>query len=521
VFGRTRRSIELILTYLRQRDTQDNPNRVRGYRSGYLPKERREIEEGLRRGEVKCVVATSALELGIDIGGMDASVLIGYPGSIAATRQQAGRAGRKLTSSLSILVAAPNAMDQYLARHPDYFFERSPERALIAPNNLLILLQHIRCAAFELPFQAGEGFGAIKAEQLQAFLELLVQSGQLHQQGERFFWMANQYPAAEISLRNATPDNVTLILKNNHQQRTIGQVDLISAYWMVHPEAVYLHEGASYLVEDLDLTAGAAYLREVAIDYYTQANKETQVIEKTTQKSTAVPGAAKSLGEIEVKTQVVSFRKIRWFTHEFLGGGKVDLPPTFLNTIGYWIALSKSTTALLKDKLLWNAEPNDYGPEWNALRGRVIRRDGGTCQVCGTSGVERSLHVHHIQPFKSFPNRETANQIQNLITLCPDCHHQAEIRVRIRSGMAGWILVLIMIQTDHWAAGNQRWSSLITSRVVWVYQKIYTKFITSYCCKGSKQLPSANAMMAAPPVLAPSEKKAQEEKQKPWRFLRH
>jgi DEAD/DEAH box helicase domain-containing protein len=437
VFGRTRRSIELILTYLRQRDLEGRPNQVRGYRSGYLAKERRAIEEGLRRGEVKGVVATSALELGIDIGGIDASVLIGYPGSIAATRQQAGRAGRKLAPSLSILVTSANAMDQYLARHPDYFFDRSPERALIAPNNLLILLQHIRCAAFELPFEKGEGFGAIPAERVQTFLEWLSEAGELLQQDDRFYWMADQYPAAEISLRNVTPDQVTLILKGSYQHKTIGQVDRASAYWMVHPDAVYLHEGTSYLVENLDLEAGAAYLREVSIDYYTRADEETQVEAKQLLKKERVIGAEKSLGEILVTTKVVGYRKIRWFTHEFLGGGKVDLPPTQLSTIGYWVSLTDQTVAKLREQMMWNAEANDYGPDWDEIRARVLNRDGGRCQVCGTTGFMRPLHVHHIQPFRGFATRETANQLQNLITLCPTCHRKAETQVRIRSGMAG------------------------------------------------------------------------------------
>jgi len=442
VFGRTRRSIELILTYLRQRDNHQNPNRVRGYRSGYLSKERRAIEEGLRRGDVKGVVATSALELGIDIGGMDAAVLIGYPGSIAAARQQAGRAGRKLAPSLSLMVTSPTAMDQYLARHPDYFFERSPERALIAPNNLLILLQHIRCAAFELPFQSGEGLGAIPAQRMHAFLELLSQDGQLHQQGDRFFWMADQYPAAEISLRNATPDNISLIVKRSFKNETIGQVDLNSAYWMVHPEAIYLHEGTTYQVDELDLEAGVAYLHQAVVDYYTQANKETRVDEKRRLKQDQVRGAEKFLGEILVTTKVVGYRKIRWYTHEFLGGGKVSLPPNFLNTIGYWISLRDETVESLKDQLMWHAGQNDYGPGWDELRRRVINRDGHRCQVCGTSDALRPLHVHHIQPFRSFTNREIANQIENLVTLCPTCHRQAETTVRVRSGMAGLSYIL-------------------------------------------------------------------------------
>ena len=442
VFGRTRRSIELILTYLRQRDPHGNPNRLRGYRSGYLSRERRAIEEGLRSGEVQGVVATSALELGIDIGNMDAAVLIGYPGSIAATRQQAGRAGRKLAPSLSILVTAPNAMDQYLARHPEYFFERSPEQALIAPNNLLILLQHIRCAAFELPFQDGEGFGAIEASKLRAFLELLAQSGELFQQGQRFYWMADQYPAAQISLRNVTPDNISLIVKGAYRQETIGQVDLISAYWMVHPEAIYLHEGTSYLVEDLDLEAGVATLRPASVDYYTQARQQVQVEEKQILKMEPIPGAVKSLGEILVTNQVTDYRKVRWFTHEHIGGGEVNLPPTHLNTIGFWISLHEETVSKLKEQMLWNSDHNNYDPEWDAIRQLVFHRDGDRCQVCGTSASVRSLHVHHIQPFRSFTDREAANQLQNLIALCPTCHRRAEIKVRIRTGMAGFSYVL-------------------------------------------------------------------------------
>ncbi len=437
VFGRTRRGIELVLTYLRQRNPGIHPDHVRGYRSGYLPRERRAIEAGLRSGEVRGVVATSALELGIDIGGMDAAVLIGYPGSIAATLQQAGRAGRKLGASLAVLVTAANAMDQYLARHPEYIFERSPEQALIQPNNLLILLGHIRCAAFELPFTSSEGFGAIPADRLHAFLTLLAQNGELHQQGERFFWMADQYPAAGISLRNATPDNISLVLNEPHPGQTIGQVDLASAYWMVHPAAIYLHEGTSYLVEDLDLEAGVAYLREAAVDYYTQANKKQQVEAQALIKQSPVTAAVKSLGEILVTTQVTSYRKIRWFTHEVLGSGEVNLPPTFLNTVGYWISLDEPTVTQLKQDMLWDEPHMDYGSEWESLRQHVLNRDGQRCQVCGTPGAAQPLHVHHIQPFKSFTSREIAHQPQNLITLCPSCHRQAETRVRIRSGMSG------------------------------------------------------------------------------------
>lgn len=437
IFGRTRRSIEMILTYLRQRESTNAEARIRGYRSGYLSRERRAIESGLREGTVQGVVATSALELGIDIGGIDAAIIIGYPGSIAATRQQAGRAGRKLTPSLSILITSANAMDQYLAHHPDYFFGRSPERALIAPNNLLILLQHIRCAAFELPFTRGEGFGALPEAQVTAFLNLLAQDGQLHQQDDRFYWMADRYPAAEMSLRNATPDQITLIDRSHRQPVTIGQVDLNSAFWMVHPDAIYLHEGQSYLVDELNLELGAAYLKPVSVDYYTEAQQQQQVQEKSRLRSEPVSGGSKTLGDIQVTTQVVGYQKIRWYTHEVLGVGAVQLPPVTLNTVGYWISLDDATISALRDQMLWHDPHNDYGPEWRQIRQNVLNRDGARCQVCGATGLHHPLEVHHIQPFRSFHSRALANQLQNLITLCPACHRQAEVRVRIRSGMAG------------------------------------------------------------------------------------
>jgi DEAD/DEAH box helicase domain-containing protein len=233
-----------------------------------------------------------------------------------------------------------------------------------------------------------------------------------------------------------------LIAKRAYKNETIGQVDLNSAFWMVHPEAIYLHEGTTYQVDELDLEAGVAYLHPAVVDYYTQANKETRVDEKRRLKKEQVRGAEKSLGEILVTTKVVGYRKIRWFTHEFLGGGKVSLPPNFLNTIGYWISLEDETVQMLKDQMMWNADQNDYGPGWEDLRRRVINRDGHRCQVCGASDTLRPLHVHHIQPFRSFTNRETANQIQNLVTLCPACHRKAETSVRVRSGMAGLSYIL-------------------------------------------------------------------------------
>ena len=254
--------------------------------------------------------------------------------------------------------------------------------------------------------------------------------------------MADQYPAADISLRNATPQQVSLVVKGERHQETVGQVDLNSAYWMVHPDAIYLHEGASYLVEDLDLEAGVAYLKPAYVDYYTQAQEETKVEEKSLLKTEPVTGAHKNLGEILVTSKVIGYRRVRWFTHETLGNGTVDLPPSFLNTIGYWITINEATIAKLKDQMLWNAEPNDYGPDWDEVRQKVLNRDGERCQVCGATGTHQPLHVHHIQPFRNFTSREAANQLQNLVTLCPTCHRLAETRVRVRSGMAGFSYAL-------------------------------------------------------------------------------
>ena len=258
VFARSRRSVEIILRYLQGELTPDSSiemplipfdalpdprSFVRGYRSGYLPSQRREIEKGLRDGTIKTVVATNALELGIDIGGLGAAVLVGYPGTVASARQQAGRAGRGLESAAAVLVASANPIDQFLAHHPEYFFGRSPEQALVNPDHLLILLEHLRCAMFELPFQKGEGFGLLPGDTVDEFLQFLITNHEAHLSNEKYFWMADQYPAANISLRSASPQGVVLqSITNDGKPQTIGTVDGESALWMVHPGAIYLHE---------------------------------------------------------------------------------------------------------------------------------------------------------------------------------------------------------------------------------------------------------------------------------------
>jgi len=481
VFARSRRSVEIILSYLQGELTSDSSleaplipyeslpdprSFVRGYRSGYLPNQRREIEKGLRDGTIKTVVATNALELGIDIGGLGAAILVGYPGTVASARQQAGRAGRGLESAAAVLVTSANPIDQFLAHHPEYFFERSPEQALINPDHLLILLEHMRCAMFELPFQKGEGFGNIPPETVEEYLQFLVENNEAHLSNEKFFWMADQYPAANISLRSASPQGVVLQMTIDDRPLTIGTVDGESSLWMVHPGAIYLHEAQQYFVQDLNLEDHIARLKPIQSDYYTEPTRDTTVEVLSETAKDAVPGGDKKWGELQVTTQVTGFRKRRWYTHETLGQEPLDLPPTDLQTTGYWVSLSEATVTRLREAGAWANDPNDYGPDWTKIREKVRTRDGFKCQVCGTPEdpstagqnpplrARRQHDVHHRIPFRSFIRSalaegfaieqaiQQANRLDNLTTLCPSCHKQAEANVRMRSGLAGLAYVL-------------------------------------------------------------------------------
>jgi len=457
VFARSRRGVEMLLKYLQE--TNYSPlstlsSLVRGYRSGYLPGQRREIEKGLRDGTVKLVVATNALELGIDIGGLGAALLVGYPGTIASVTQQAGRAGRGDDPAAAMLVATASPLDQFLAHHPEYFFARSPEQALINPDHLLILLNHLRCALFELPFQKGEFFGGLDVDE---FLEFLVANRESHLSNDKYFWMADAYPAASVSLRSASPENIVLHVDDGSGPRIIGEIDLESAPWMAHPRAVYLHEGQQYFVQELNFETHAATLIPVALDYYTEALKQTSIKLLSLNEQAAVPAANKAYGELQVTTQVTGFRKRMWFSGENIGEEPLDLPPSDLQTTGYWLTILPETVEFLAKNGLWTNAPNDYGPEWPKIRDRARARDGFRCQVCGRPEGERQHHVHHKIPFRQFMRADAgagspvragspdpaqsakarANQLDNLVTLCPECHKQTEQNVRMRSGLAG------------------------------------------------------------------------------------
>jgi DEAD/DEAH box helicase domain-containing protein len=446
--------VEILLRYLQEAGYQGSgnqetriPDYLRGYRSGYLPSQRREIEKGLRDGTVKAVVATNALELGIDIGGLGAAVLVGYPGTIASTWQQAGRAGRGDDPALAVLVASASPLDQFLAHHPDYFFGRSPEQALINPNHLLILLNHLRCAMFELPFEKGEIFGDQPVDE---YLEFLVTNSESHFSNNRFYWMADSYPAAALSLRSASPENVVLQVEDGGAPWTLGEVDMASAPWMVHPRAVYLHEGQQYFVQELNFATQTATLIPVALDYYTEPQRQTEIKILTESERADIPGGQKGWGEIQVTLRVEGFKKLRWFTRENLGLEPLDLPPADFQTTGYWLSLSEQTIETLRTSGAWTNDPNSYGPGWNRLREAVRARDGYRCQVCGAPENGRQHDVHHKIPFRAFPSAADevpgsygeANRMDNLTTLCPACHRKAEQNVRMRSGLSGLGTVL-------------------------------------------------------------------------------
>lgn len=451
IFGRSRRSVELILKYLRERVAQriyqaenqsERAHILRGYRSGYLQQDRREIESAIHKGEVKAVVATNALELGIDIGKLDAALLVGYPGSIASTWQQAGRSGREDRLSLSLLVASASPLDQFLAHHPDYIFKRSPEEARINPNNPLILLSHLQCAAFEIPFSVDESFGNLTSGETQELLNLLVQSNLIHRSGKKYYWLADRYPAENISLRTSSPHRVILQAPVGESLQIIGEVDYESAPWMVHPRAVYIHESHTFEVVELNLENERAILRPIGLDYYTVPKTDTIVELLSLMNQAEVPGGKKSLGEIRVTTRVTGFKKLRWYTHELIGVEDLDLPPGELITIGYWLTLNEEAVNALRSLGLWNNDPNRYGPGWQIQRAKARARDHYRCQVCGSPEITREHDVHHRIPFKAFSSAEEANQLSNLITLCPACHHRAEMAVHLQSGLAGLAYVL-------------------------------------------------------------------------------
>jgi DEAD/DEAH box helicase domain-containing protein len=350
VFAQSRLATEILTTYLKD-DFAASPgtrDEIRGYRGGYLPQRRREIEKGLREGSVRAVVSTNALELGLDIGALDVSVMAGYPGTIAATWQRAGRAGRRSGRSAAVLVASSAPIDQFIVRHPSYFFDASPEHALINPDNLHIFVDHVKCAAFELPFTTAEAFGR---HDVQEVLGALQENGFVHRNdgvgGEdgAWQWTNESYPADAVSLRSISSDNF-VIVDTTHGADVIGETSFNSGPSTLHEKAIYLLEGALYQVERLDFEGRKAYVRQIDCDYYTDAITYTKVTPlETFETDVCGPASAdsamglRSHGEVHVSSRVVGFKKIKFYTNENVGSGELDLPEQQMHTTAYWLTL--------------------------------------------------------------------------------------------------------------------------------------------------------------------------------------
>ena len=335
LFAQSRLAVEILTTYLK--DAFQGPpgaaDVIRGYRGGYLPNRRREIERGLREGQVRAVVSTNALELGIDIGALDVSILAGYPGTIAATWQRAGRAGRRNTRSAAVFVASSAPIDQFIVRNPTYFFGSSPEHALINPDNLHILLDHVKCAAFELPFSETEQFGN---EPVQEVLSVLGEEGFVHHADGQWNWTSESYPADAVSLRSVSSDNF-IVVDTTHGERVIGETDFTSGPSTLHEKAIYIVEGQLFQVERLDFEGRKAFVRQVDCDYYTNAITYTKVTILDTFASEGNP--QRSHGEVHVVSRVVGFKKIKFYTNENIGSGELDLPEQQMHTSSYWLTI--------------------------------------------------------------------------------------------------------------------------------------------------------------------------------------
>ena len=508
VFARARLTMELILTYLRETEKRGGdqgidrappaishppsatlapalrsgasagvshpPSTIRGYRGGYLPGERRAIEKGLREGSVRGVVATSALELGIDIGQLDAAVLAGYPGTIASARQQMGRAGRRQGRAIGVLVAGAGAMDQYILAHPEWLLARSPEHARINPDNAVILARHLACAAAEMPIEKSEQFLGKLPGLAADLLDDLVEAGQLYRTGSRYYWAGNGSPASAISLRTASPERVVIqTTDESGAPRVIGELERGSAPILLYEGAIYLHEGQTYLVERLDWEAGIARVRTTDVDFYTRpiSSEKIEVLRalgNTIQPSVPsrtlenysnqLPASSfqSAWGDVRVISQTTVYKIIQRTTQEVLGFSQVDLPEQVLETQACWLAFTPDLIERLKAAGAWYSDPNAYGANWPAQRDAARARDGYRCQGCGTVEAPGRQHdVHHRIPFRAFladPQLrgglaqefawQAANVLANLVTLCPACHRRAEAGVRVRSGLGGTATLL-------------------------------------------------------------------------------
>ncbi|SFP98106.1 DEAD/DEAH box helicase [Salibacterium halotolerans] len=342
VFARSRVTVEVILTHLQQLVKKElGPKSIQGYRGGYLPKQRREIENGLRTGDVMGVVSTNALELGVDIGQLQVCLMTGYPGSVASTWQQAGRAGRRQDESLIVMVANSTPVDQYMIQQPDFFLEQNPESARTDPDNLIILVDHVKCAAFELPFHEGETFDGVDIREV---LDYLSEEQVLHPRGHKWYWMNEAFPAHGVSLRSASQENVVIIDQTETgSAKVIGEMDRFSAMTLLHDNAIYLHQGIQYQVRELDWDEKKAYVEEVEVEYYTDANLAVDLKVLEEDKRTDYPSFITAFGDVMVNAKATIFKKIKMTTFENIGSGPIHLPEEELHTNACWLSFPEET----------------------------------------------------------------------------------------------------------------------------------------------------------------------------------
>jgi DEAD/DEAH box helicase domain-containing protein len=374
VFANNRLATEILLTYLK--DACDNGSipteSVRGYRGGYLPRERREIEQRLRSGDIRAIVSTNALELGIDIGSLDAVILAGYPGTIASTWQRAGRAGRRNTASAAVLVASSAPLDQYIVEHPEYFFEGSPEQAHVNADNLEILLSHLKCAAFELPIRQGEKFGTHDTTELCTFLR---EAGFLHNSAQAWHWTSDTYPADTVSLRAVSSDNF-VVVDTTGEPKVIADVAFTTALTTLHEKAIYLHEAKQFHVDRFDYEERKAYVHAVDCDYYTDAIDYTQVKILREFESAPVSRIEKAHGDVRVNRQIVGFKKIKFYTNENVGAGKLQMPEQEMHTTSFWLRFAAAYLTAFTQ-----FSPTEKQSGINGL-GNAIRTVGSVLLMC-------------------------------------------------------------------------------------------------------------------------------------------
>ena len=406
VFSRSRVRTELVASYINKAlanvYNENERIRVEAYRGGYLPNERRAIERGLRDGTIHGVVSTNALELGIDIGGLDAAILAGYPGSVASAWQQAGRAGRRSTVSLAVVIASSSPLDQYIVKHPEYFLGRPPESGFVDADNMYVLSDHLKCAVFELPFRERAGF----PEGSEAVLEYLEEGGVVRRTGDAYYWSDRSYPAEEVSLRSATSDNVIIVEITKGRHEVIGEMDRPSAKELIFKNAIYIHRGTQYVVTELDLDNRRCYVEQSDVNYFTDAlvKRDIKVLEEDERRDIA--GCTTVVGDILVRSQVAKFKKLRFSTHENIGYGEISLPEEQMHTRSVVLIFPEGTRAGDAIALL---DAGEVGPALSRI-GTLVKNVAPVFLLCDPRDIgvaERVRDPHFEAPalyvYDSYP----------------------------------------------------------------------------------------------------------------------